>query len=67
MRRAPDARHETGIVERQPTGDEPELAEPVEGAGRLGRHPGERVEIVDLGRDLRAERARIEPVDPFDR
>ena len=55
------------VVEREPAGDQPELAEPVELAGRLGRHPGERVEVVDLGRDLRAERARVEAVDPLDR
>ena len=32
----------------------------------FGRHPGERVEVVDLGGDLRAERARVEPVDAPD-
>ena len=58
---------EPGIVEREPAGDEPELAEPVELARGLGRHPGERVEVVDLGGDLRAERARVEAVDALDR
>ena len=48
-------------------GDHPELAEPVELAGGLGRHPGERVEVVDLGGDLRAERRRVEAVDALDR
>ncbi len=61
------ARRQAGVVEREAAGDQPELAEPVELAGRLGRHPGERVEVVDLGRDLRAERARVEAVDPLDR
>ena len=64
-RRSPGV--EPGVVERQPAGDQPELAEPVELAGGLGRHPGERVEVVDLGRDLRAERRRVEPVDALDR
>ncbi len=67
MRAAVDARRQPGVVERQPPGDEAELAEPVELAGRLRRHPGERIEIVDLGRHLRAEGARIEPIDPPDR
>ena len=58
------ARPEAGVIEGQPAGDQAELAEAVELAGRLRRHPGERVEGVDLGGDLRAERARIEPVDP---
>ena len=56
-----------GVIEREAAGDQPELAEPVELARRLGRHPGERIEVVDLGRDLRAEGARVEPVDPLDR
>ena len=56
-----------GVVERQAPGDEAELAEPVELAGRLGRHPGERVEVVDLRRHLRAELGRVEPVDALDR
>ena len=51
-RRRPPGR-QPRVVERQLPGDEPELAEPVELAGGLGRHPGERVEVVDLGRDLR--------------
>ncbi len=67
MRPAVDARRQPGVVEREPAGDQPELAEPVELAGGLGRHPGERVEVVDLGRDLRAERARVEAVDALDR
>ena len=56
-------RDESGVVERETTGDEPELAEAVQLARRLGRHPGERVEVVDLGGHLRAERARVEAVD----
>ena len=67
VRRAVDARRQPRVVEREAAGDEPELAEPVELAGRLRRHPGERVEVVHLGRDLRAERRRVEPVDPPDR
>ena len=55
------------ILERQLAGHEPELAEPIELAGRFRRHPGERVEVVDLGGDLRAERRRVEPIDPLDR
>ena len=50
--RAVRARRQAGVVEREAAGDQPELAEPVELAGRLRRHPGERVEVVDLGRDL---------------
>ena len=67
VRPAIDAGRQPRIVEREPAGDEPELAEPVELARGLGRHPGERVEVVDLGRDLRAERARVEAVDALDR
>ena len=52
VRGAPDARRQPGVLERESTGDEPELAEPVELAGGLRRHPGERVEVVDLRRDL---------------
>ena len=62
-RRSIRARRHPGIVECQPPGDEAELAEPIELAGGLGRHPGERVEIVDLGGNLAAERTRVEPVD----
>ena len=47
--------------------DHPELAESVELAGGLRRHPLERVEVVDLGRDLAAERRRVEAIDPLDR
>ena len=65
--RAADARGQCRVVERQAAGHQPELAEPVELAGRLGRHPGERVEVVDLGRHLAAERARVEAIDPLDR
>src|SRR4029453_5135569 len=35
--------------------------------GRFWGHPGERVEVVDLRRDLRSERRRIEPVDSLHR
>ena len=51
------------VLERQPAGDQPELAEPVELPRGLRRHPRERVEVVDLCGDLRAERARVESVD----
>ena len=64
---APRARRQAGVVEREAAGHQPELAEPVELPGRLGRHPGERVEVVDLGRHLAAERARVEAIDPLDR
>ena len=57
---------ERGVLERQATRHEPELAEPVELARGLGRHPGERVEVIDLGGDLRAERAGVEAVDAAD-
>jgi hypothetical protein len=67
MRRAVDARCQPGVVERQAPGDEAELAESVQLAGRLGGHPGERVEVVDLGCHLRAERRWVEPVDALDR
>ena len=52
------------VLERELPGDQAELAEPVELAGGLRRHPRERVEVVDLRGDLRAERARVEAVDP---
>ena len=55
------------VVEREPAGDQAELAEPVELPRGLRRHPRERVEVVDLGGDLRAERTRVEAVDPPDR
>ena len=67
VRPAVGARGQPGVVERQASGDHPELAEAVELARGLGRHPGERVEVVHLGGDLRAERRRIEAVDPPDR
>ena len=65
--RAPRARRQAGVVEREAAGHQAELAEPVELPGGLGRHPGERVEVVDLGRHLAAERARVEAIDPLDR
>ena len=55
------------VVECQRPRHEPELAEPVELAGGLRRHPGERVEVVDLGGDLGAERRWVEPVDALHR
>ncbi len=55
------------VIEREAARDHPELAESVELPGGLRRHPGERVEVVDLGRDLRAERRRVEAVDALDR
>jgi hypothetical protein len=55
------------VLERELPGDEPELAEPIELPRRLRRHPGEGVEVVDLGGDLAAERRRVEAVDPLDR
>ena len=64
---APTAWPEASIGERQLTRDHAELAEPIELTGGLGRHPGERVEVIDLRRDLAPERRRIEPVDALDR
>ena len=58
---------QAGVREGLPARDEAELAEPVELSGGLRVHVVERVEVVDLGRDLRPERRRIEPVDPADR
>ena len=51
-----DARRQLRVLEREATGDHRELAEPVELTGRLRGHPVERIEVVDLGRDLAAER-----------
>ena len=65
--RAVRARGQPRVVQRETAGDHPELAEPVELARGLRRHPGQRVEVVDLGGDLRAERGRIESIDPLDR
>ena len=59
--------HHARVLEREPAGHEPELAEPVELPRGLRRHPRERVEVVDLRGHLRAERARVEPVDARDR
>ncbi len=67
MRAAVRAGRQPRVVEREPARDEAELAEAVQLARGLGRHPGERVEVVDLRRDLRAEGARVEPVDALDR
>ena len=58
---------EAGVVEREPTGHEAELAEPVELPGDLRLEKRQRVEVVNLGCDLRAECGRIEAVDPPDR
>ena len=66
-RRPTLARHELRVGERHLAGGQPELAEPIELAGSLGLHVVERLEVVDLGRDLRAERARVEAVDSLDR
>ena len=60
-------RRQPCVIEGEPPRDQAELTEPVELARRLGGHPGDRVEVVHLGRDLRAERGRIEPVDALDR
>ena len=60
-------RPEGSVVERELAGNHPELAEAVQLAGGLGRHPGERVEVVDLGGDLAAERRWVEAVDALDR
>ncbi len=65
--RAVRAGDEARVVQRETTGDHPELAEPVELTRGLRRHPRERVEVVDLGGDLGAERGRIESIDPLDR
>ena len=65
--RARDARDEAGVGHRHPPRREPELAEPVHRAGRPGVHEVERLEVVDLGRDLRPERRRVEAVDALDR
>src|SRR5262249_39377843 len=58
---------EPGVLERELSGDEAELAEAIQLAGGLRRHPRGWVEVVDLGGDMAAERARIEPVDRLDR
>jgi hypothetical protein len=67
IRRPRLARPQPGVVEREPTRHHPELAEPIELAGGLRRHPGQRIEVVDLGGHLAAERRGVEPVDAFDR
>ena len=67
LRPSEPTRLETGVGQRQLTRDQAELAEPVELPGGLGVHEAERVEVVDLGRHLRPERARVEPVDPSNR
>ena len=67
IRRPGLARPHRGVVEREASGHHPELAEAVELAGGLRRHPGQRIEVVDLGGHLAAERRRVEPVDPLDR
>src|SRR4029079_405737 len=51
------------VVEREPARDQAELAESVPLARGLRRHPGQRIEIVHLCSDLRAEQRGIEPID----
>ena len=58
---------DAGVAERELPGGEPEVAEPIELASGLRVHVVKRVEVVDLGGDLRAERRWIEPVDPLHR
>ncbi len=58
---------QSGVGQCQQTSDQTELAEPVELPGGLRVHVAEWVEVIDLGRDLRPEGARIESVDPSDR
>ena len=65
-RRRPAPGVQPGVGQGQLPGREAELAEPVELARGLRRHEVERVEVVDLGRDLRAERRRVEAVDALD-
>src|SRR5204862_857355 len=64
---AVNAGPQAGIIEGEPSGDESELAEPIELASGLGRHPGSRLEVVDLRGDLAAEWRRVEPIDALDR
>ncbi len=67
LRGAGNAGREPRVLERQPPGNQPELAEPLELPRGLRRHVVESVEVVDLGGDLRAERRWIEAVDPANR
>ena len=60
------ARDQTRIGKGEQASGQTELAESIQLASGLRVHEGERVEVVDLGGDLRAERARVEPVDPPD-
>src|SRR5207249_7705732 len=62
----PLARDEAGIAHRRATRGQSELAEAIEGPGRSRVHVVERVEIVDLGSNLGAERRGVEAVDPLD-
>ena len=55
------------VLERHSSRRQAELAEPIELARGLRRHERVGLEVVDLGRDLRPERARIEAIDPPDR
>ncbi len=66
VRRAVAAGDEARVRERHLSRHEAELAEPVELAGRLGRHEIDRVEVIDLCCDLGAERRGVEAVDPAD-
>ena len=65
--RAVLTRPQSRVLQREASRGEAELAETVELAGRLRIHVVERVEVVDLGRDLRSERGWVEAVDAPDR
>ena len=67
LRATGSAGHEARVLQREPPRDQAELAEPVELARGLRVHVVERLEVVDLGRDLGAERRGVEPVDAADR
>jgi len=58
-----DTGHEASVLHREAPGHQRELAEAVQLTRRPGVHPGQRIEVVDLSGDLRAERRRIEAVD----
>jgi len=65
--RAVGAGGEPRVLERELARHQPELAKPIELACGLRRHPCEWVEVVHLGGDVAAERARVEAIDRLDR
>ena len=66
VRRTAQPGRQPRVLEGEAPGDQAELAEPIELARRLRRHPRDGVEVIHLRRHLRSEGRRIEAVDALD-